>query len=88
MSLPKEVHLTKDGGHYYRAMVFHWVFTAVILPVVFAALLIAIINPLWFRNDLFNWMENAINKVARWRNYQKYKIYLGTDPELWHTLKD
>jgi GTP cyclohydrolase I len=40
------------------------------------------------RNDFFNLIENTINKISRWRNLKMYTIYLGTDPELWHSLKD
>jgi len=36
---------------------------------------------------MFNWVERLVNRYTRWRNYVKYKIYLGTDPKLWHSLK-
>lgn len=83
----KEIELTPEGGRYYLAMTFHWVFVAIAVVPVFLALLIAIINPFWFRSDMFNWIESVVNKISRWRNYKKYHIYLGTDPKLWHTLK-
>lgn len=83
----KEIQLKPGEGNYYWAMTFHWIVVAVLIVPVFTALLIAIINPFWFRDDMFRWVESAVNKLSRWRNYQKYHIYLGTDPKLWHTLK-
>lgn len=88
MSLPQSVTMTKDGGYYWRAMGFNYAVTLPLLLPVALVLLVAIINPLWFRNDFFNWIERKVNQIARWRNYKMYTIYLGTDPEVWHTLKD
>ena len=83
----KEITLTPGEGNYYRAMAFHWLIVAVaIVPVLFA-LIIAIINPFWFRDSMFNWIESTVNRLSRWRNYVKYHIYLGCDPKMWHTLK-
>ena len=83
----KEIELKPGEGNYYRAMTFHWVFVAICIVPVALALIIAIINPFWFRDDMFRWIESGVNKLSRWRNYKKYHIYLGTDPKLWHTLK-
>lgn len=83
----KEIQLTREGGNYYRAMAFHWVVVALLIVPVFLVLLIAIINPFWFRDDMFRMVENTVNKLSRWRNYQKYHLYLGADPKMWHTLK-
>ena len=83
----KEIELTREGGNYYRAMAFHWAVVSVLVIPVFIVLLIAIINPFWFRDDMFRFVENTVNKLSRWRNYQKYHLYLGADPKMWHTLK-
>lgn len=88
MSLPKTVVLTRDGGRYWPAMAFHFAVTLAVLPVVLMALVIAVINPFWFRNDLFDVVERRINEFSRWRGYRQYSIYLGTDPRMWHALKD
>lgn len=85
--LPDTVNLTPDGGNYYRAVAFWYVCTISIMPVVAVLLLVAILNPLWFRDDFFRWVENSVNKLAKWRNYRQYALYLGCDPEYWHTLK-
>jgi hypothetical protein len=88
MALPKEVKMTRDGGNFWRAMTFRYAVTyAIILPVIFMVI-IAVINPLWFRDSFFRWVENSVNKITRWRNYRTYALYLGADPEMWHTLKD
>jgi hypothetical protein len=88
MSLPKTVVLTRDGGRYWPAMAFHFAVTLAVLPGVLIALVIAVINPFWFRNDLFDLVERRINEFSRWRGYRQYSIYLGTDPRMWHALKD
>ena len=31
--------------------------------------------------------ERAVSTTV-WRNRVTYRIYLGTDPEIWHALKD
>lgn len=85
--LPETVELTRDGGNYYRAIAFWWLTTTLtIVPVTFM-LCIAILNPFWFRDSFFRWVENTVNKLAKWRNYHQYALYLGCDPEYWHTLK-
>jgi hypothetical protein len=88
MALPKTVELTKDGGNFYRAMAFHWVVLAVAIVPVLIMTLLVLLNPFWFRDSAFNWTERQINRLTRWRDLVKYRIYLGTDPELWHALKD
>ena len=55
----KEIELKPGEGNYYAAMTFHWVFVALCIVPVFSALVIAIINPLWFRDDMFRWIENG-----------------------------
>jgi hypothetical protein len=85
--LPDTVELTPEGGHYYRAIAFWYTITILSMPVVILVLILAIINPFWFRDNLFRWVENSVNKMAKWRNYRQYALYLGCDPEYWHTLK-
>jgi hypothetical protein len=88
MSLPKEITMTRDGGFYWRAQMFRYAFTyAIIIPVLIAVIL-AVINPFWFRDSFFRFMENRVNRIAQWRNYRMYALYLGCDPKMWHTLKD
>lgn len=88
MSLPKEVILTPAGGRYFRAMAFHYASVIVFILPLTLALIVAILNPFWFRDSMFNFVERQVNRFARWRNYQKYRIYLGADPRMWHALKD
>ena len=83
----KEIELTPQGGRYYRAMAFHWAIVALLIVPVIAVLLVAVINPFWFRNAMFEFVERRVNQLSRWRNYQKYRIYLGCDPQMWHTLR-
>ena len=83
-----DITMTKEGGFYYRALSFHWVFVALVFPFAAIAIILAVINPFWFREDLFRWIENRINRLARWRDKIKYRLYLGADPAVWHALKD
>lgn len=88
MALPRSITITKDGGNFYRSVAFRSLITVLALPFVVVAVLLAIVNPLWFRNDLFGWIEVNVTKLVQWRNYQQYRIYLGTDPKMWHALRD
>ena len=83
-----EIKLTKDGGFYYRAMAVHCAFVAVFVIPVFVLVIIANLNPFWFRQDLFVLVEHKVNQLVRWRDRLKYRVYLGTDPKMWHALKD
>jgi hypothetical protein len=80
--------MTRDGGAFWRAQAASLAVTLFALPFVLLATLLALINPFWFRDQMFNWVEIKVNQFARWRNRKVYAIYLGTDPELWHALKD
>jgi len=88
MALPKQITMTRDGGNWWRAMAFRQLITYLAIVPIIVGLIIAIINPLWFRDSMFNWVEKTVNKFTQWRNYRVYAIYLGADPEMWHTLKD
>ena len=83
----KEIQLRPGEGNYYRAMAFHWTTVGVLIVPVLVSLILAIINPFWFRDAMFRFIESKVNQVSRWRNYTQYRIYLGCDPKVWHTLK-
>ena len=85
--MEKEIELKPGEGNFYWAMTFHWLVVAAAIVPVALVLLLAVINPFWFRDSFFSLIERAVNRLSRWRNYQKYRIYLGTDPKMWHTLK-
>lgn len=85
--LPDTVELTPDGGNYYRAIAFWYVITLFAIIPVAVVLIVAILNPFWFRDSMFRWVENSVNRLAKWRNYRQYALYLGCDPEYWHTLR-
>ena len=83
----KEITLTPEGGRFYLAMTFHWATVVICLPVLATVMLASIVNPFWFRDSMFNWVEREVNRFSRWRNNVKYRIYLGCDPVTWHTLR-
>ena len=80
--------MTPEGGRWWRMRITHWAILALLFPPIFAVLVIFLLNPLWFRDDLLIWFENRINEFSVWRNKLLYRIYLGADPEMWHALKD
>ena len=88
MGMPKTVTMTREGGRFYRAQAFSAVVTYGVLFVpVIIALILAVINPFWFRDTFFSWVERTVNRLTIWRNRLTYRIYLGTDPEMWHALR-
>ena len=80
--------MTPEGGRWRRMRITHWAILTILFPPIFAVLVIFLLNPLWFRDDLLIWFENRINSFSVWRNKLLYRIYLGADPEMWHALKD
>jgi hypothetical protein len=85
--MEKEIELKPGEGNFYSAMAFHWAVVSVAIVPVTLVLILAVINPFWFRDSFFSLIERGVNRLSRWRNYKKYHIYLGTDPKMWHTLK-
>ena len=88
MSNYKTVTMTRDGGHYWRAMAFNWVFTVPVVIPVSLILLLAVLNPFWFRDSFFNYIHDRVNRISIWRNCKMYQIYLGCNPAVWHASKD
>lgn len=86
--MSKEITLTKDGGNYWRAWFTHWGIVAFIMPAFLVLIILALVNPFWFRTDFLNWVERSAARSARWRDRIKYRVYLGCDPAVWHALKD
>ena len=80
--------MTPEGGNWWRMRITHWSILVILFPPIFVVLIIFLLNPLWFRDDLLIWFENRINNFSVWRNRLLYRIYLGADPEIWHALKD
>lgn len=83
----EEIVLTRQGGNYHRAMAFHWAVVAVAILPIAVLLIVGIINPFWFRNSMFNGIERLVRRITLWRDYVKYRIYLGADPKMWHALR-
>lgn len=86
--IPKNFKMTKEGGRYYRAVAFGMGVRFSMLPFVVIALVLAFVNPFWFRESLFSYIERKVYSISAWISYKQYTIYLGCDPEVWHALKD
>ena len=87
-SIPQQVTMTKEGGFYYRMSAVFYLSIAISFIPIFLMLVVTLLNPLWFRDDLLIWFQNKVENFAQWRNRLLYRVYLGTDPEVWHALKD
>jgi len=64
-----------------------WSFTAPALIPFLILVLLAIINPLWFRSDMINWTERLARKVAEWRDEKTYVKYYYNKAHLFDKLK-
>ena len=84
----KQITMTREGGRFYRAQAWSLAVTYSTLPFVIVVLVTAVLNPFWFRSDMFNWVERRVNQFSRWRDNKAYGIYLGCDPKVWHALRD
>ena len=82
------VTMTPDGGNWYRMKAAHYSLLTVLFFPIFLSLVLLLLNPLWFRDDLLIWFENKVNEFSVWRNKLLYRIYLGLDPVIWDALKD
>lgn len=49
--------------------------------------LLAVINPLWFRTDMINWVERFSRKIAEWRDEKTYVKYFYDKAHLFDKLK-
>lgn len=79
---------TRAGGHWYRMTITNWVFFVVLVLPVTIAIIILLLNPFWFRDSAIRWFESVMSRLSIWKSTLLYRIYLGTDPEFWHSLKD
>lgn len=84
----KQITMTRDGGRFWRARAWSLAVTYSTLPFVIVVLATAVLNPFWFRSDMFTWVERRVNQFSRWRDHKAYTIYLGCDPKVWHALKE
>lgn len=86
--MSREITMTREGGFYYRAIAWHWLIAALSILPFFLLVALALLNPFWFRQDMFLTLDRWATRIARWRDRIKYRIYLGTDPAVWDALKD
>ena len=64
-----------------------WSITGPALIPFLVLVLIAILNPLWFRTDLINYTERLSRKVAEWRDEKTYVKYYHDKFTLFDKLK-
>lgn len=64
-----------------------WSITAPMLVPFVALVIVAILNPLWFRADLINYTERLSRKVAEWRDEKTYVKHYYNKFTLFDKLK-
>jgi len=64
-----------------------WSITGPFLVPFLVLVLIAILNPLWFRADMINYVERLSRKVAEWRDEKTYVKYYYDKFTLFDKLK-
>lgn len=64
-----------------------WSITAPLLVPVAVLVILAIINPFWFRISMINWVENVARKMGEWRDNKTYVKYYYDKANLFNTLK-
>ena len=64
-----------------------WSITGPTLVPFLVLVLVAILNPLWFRADLINYVERLSRKVAEWRDEKTYVKYYYDKFTLFDKLK-
>ena len=69
--------MTRDGGNFWLAIAFRYVTTAILIAPIFLALVLAVINPLWFRNTFFNWVEKLVYKITDANDQERMVKYLS-----------
>lgn len=50
-------------------------------------LLLAVVNPFWFRDDFLRWNERFAAKLAKWRDQIKFVKYLDDKANLFNMIK-
>lgn len=80
--------MTKDGGFYYRAMLWHYTITYSFLALFIVVIIFAVLNPFWFRDQFMGKCEQWARRFSRWRDRIKARLYLGADPDVWYALKN
>jgi hypothetical protein len=64
-----------------------WSITGPALVPFLVLVLVAILNPLWFRADMINWTERLSRKVAEWRDEKTFVKYYYDKFTLFDKLK-
>lgn len=77
---------TPDGGRYYRAYAFFWASVVLVFPFAVIVVLLAYLNPFWFREQTMDAIGDLVSTFAGWRNYRMKAIYMNCDPKMWAAL--
>jgi hypothetical protein len=64
-----------------------WMITGPLLIPMTLIVILAVINPLWFRQDMLSWTEAFAGKLARYRDETKLVKYYYDKAHLFDKLK-
>lgn len=64
-----------------------WAVTGPTLIPFLVLVIIAVLNPLWFRTDMINWTERLSRKVAEWRDEKTFVKYFYDKAHLFDKLR-
>ena len=65
-----------------------WSITSLALVPFFVLVLLAILNPFWFRSDMLNWVEKLATALGTWRDEKTFVKHYYDKAHLFHILKD
>ena len=64
-----------------------WSITGPIMIPVLVIVILAVVNPFWFRNDFINWIERLTRKIAEWRDEKTFVKRFYDKAHLFDMLK-
>jgi hypothetical protein len=64
-----------------------WSITGTMLLPMIVIIILAVINPFWFRSNMINWTERFARKLAEWRDETKLVKYYYDKAHLFDKLK-
>lgn len=80
------VSITPEGGNWKRMIAVDLLFLFVFMIPMIVSLLIAFFNP-FCRERSMRWVIAGWEKVSIWELKIMYRVYLGTNPDVWLSLK-
>jgi hypothetical protein len=52
-----------------------WAITIPFTPIIILGVILALINPFWFREDFAGWLEQIVHRFSKWRFNKLKPLY-------------